>query len=74
MAKGGWVTVSPSSLDNTREAYKEKAHVFSERLSKKSAWPAYCRLCGLVKLKNDLTKRATVLGCYYADHPSWRTR
>jgi hypothetical protein len=78
VSKGGsWKRVDTRAfLDATtaREAYKVKGHRFSERISKRSAWPTYCKGCGLVFLRNARTALAVSLGCYYDTHPSWGSR
>lgn len=38
---------------------------------KRIPWP-YCRGCGLLRLKNQITDWAVRHGCNYDEHPGWK--
>lgn len=71
MSAGKWVRVKLSDIPAEAVGYRQRGHAFTV-FSRRSAWPHVCKTCGLVLLRNPLTERAVRLGCYYADHPSWR--
>lgn len=55
-----------------KNAYKLEAHSFTT-LSKRIAW-LYCKHCGLLSLRNELTEWCRRMGCNYSDHPEYGAR
>ncbi len=68
-----WVTISLSDLGGTEvTVYKQEAH--RPKPLKGIPW-LRCSSCGLLYLKNDVTKMCIKLGCYYdlhATYKAWR--
>lgn len=50
-------------------SYSMQEHSFTA----KSAHWSTCSRCGLVRLKNPLTEWCVKKGCYYDEHPSFKT-
>ena len=69
MAKGKWKTVS--HMETEPEKYKFEGHAFIPLA--RMPWP-HCKRCGLVALKNDVTRKAIKLGCNYDMHSSFKKR
>lgn len=68
---GGWVTIK---LSDIIERPEDKVYSFEPHKPqplKGLPWP-YCVHCGLLYLRNDVTKLCIKLGCKNSLHPSIR--
>lgn len=55
-----WLTVKELAPETAPQG--PRGHTF-ENVAKK--WPAYCTSCGLVNLKNGISRLAASIGCHY---------
>lgn len=55
-----------------KQPYKMEPHSFT-KLSKSFPW-LYCKHCGLVSLRNELTEWCRRMGCNASDHPEYFSR
>lgn len=67
MAKGGyWV---PGKLEDIEIIYSYEKH--SPISLKGTPW-LYCKYCGLLYLRNDITQWCIRMGCSYRYHPTYK--
>jgi hypothetical protein len=59
-----WVTVRPDQLSEEEPKRTNRGHSFIN-ISRYVSWPTYCRHCGLIPLKNDISQFCVRLGCDY---------
>jgi hypothetical protein len=52
-----------------KEPYKMEAHHW---IAMKGLSYAVCKKCGLVNLKNELTRWCVKMGCNHDDHPQYK--
>lgn len=70
-----WVTVKASELSSEEPKRSTRGHGFVR--PKKMQWLCYCRYCGHLALKNDVSKLVTKVGCDFERDPrflSWKRR
>lgn len=72
--KGGYQTLSKKETQAflnqaSNHVYKKKNHIF---IPLRMVGRNYCRLCGLVLLKNKMTEWSVNKGCYHSDHPNYK--
>lgn len=70
-----WKTVGWDELSHEEPKRVNQGHAFDR--PKAITWPSWCRHCGHVPLKNDISKLVTKIGCNYekdARFKQWRAR
>lgn len=68
-----WVTVSERELGTLEPKRSNRGHSYTHVA--KVSWPSFCKYCGLIPLKNAISKLCAKLGCDYALDPrvkQWR--
>lgn len=54
-----------------KQSYKLEPHVFGH--AKRLPW-SFCKRCGLLNLRNDLSAWSVKVGCNAHDHPEYQAR
>lgn len=65
---GQWVTITH---EDKTEPYKMEPHKII--YPKYSHWPM-CQYCGLIFLKNDITRWSIKMGCDHKNHPQFEKK
>lgn len=66
---GDWVTISAAQLSRVEPMRNNRGHSFVS--PKFMPWLQYCRFCGHVALKNDISVLITRIGCDYEGDPRY---
>ena len=56
--------------ERDQRGYRMVPHQFHS--SKRTPWLLWCRICGLVRLKNEITDWCAAHGCWHDEHPGYR--
>lgn len=58
-----WVTVAETELSDVDPVRTNRGHSWTH--CRKVSWPQFCKYCGLIPLKNEISQLCARLGCDY---------